>query len=156
MIEILTLSNLIEALDFAERSHQDSAWKDYPFDRELLCKNLEKMIRSPQHFTCIYRSEGKIIGYWFATLCRLLCSKKLRGEENGIYILPEHRGGRSAYIMWMAYKQWCFEHDAEPICQVQFSDDQSNQKAYSFFRKAGMIECGRIFRGGNHGMRKSS
>lgn len=153
-LEILTLSNLSEAMDFAERSHADSAWKDYPFDRGLLCKNLEKMIGKPQYFTCICRKDGKIVGYWFATLCRLLCSEKLRGEENGIYILPEHRGGRAAYIMWAAFKEWCDEHEAEPIAAAQFSDQKSNEKAYTFFNRLGMIECGRIFRGGSDGLRK--
>lgn len=155
-IEFLTLSTLAEALSFAQLSHEDSAWKNYPFDRGYLSKNLEVMIGKPQYFTCLYRKDGKLVGYWFASLCRLLCSKKLRGEENGIYILPEYRGGRAAFCMWKAYKEWCDKYDAEPIAQVQFSDDSSNQKAYSFFKGLGMIECGKIFRGGQNGMRTSS
>ena len=147
-MEVLTLSNFSEALDFAEISHADSAWKNYPFDRGLLAQNLEKMIGKDNYFTCIYRKDGKIIGYWFASLCRLLCSYKLRAEENGIYILPKHRGGKAAFAMWVKYKEWCDKHEAEPIAHVQFGDDSSNQKAYAFFNHLGMIECGRIFRGG--------
>lgn len=153
MLESLAQENIEEALDFAEISHKDSAWKDYPFDREFLRKNLEKMIDSQNHFTCIYRRDGKIAGYWFAALCQLLCSKRLRGEENGIYILPEYRGGKVAWAMYIKYYEWCEKNEAEPVSSVQFGDEESNQKAYSFFKSLGMIECGRIFRGGNNGLR---
>jgi GNAT superfamily N-acetyltransferase len=152
-IEYLDGDNLEEALDFAEMSHANSAWQDYPFERGILRDNLIKMIGRSKYFTCLYRKNGEIIGYWFATLCVLLCSSKLRGEENGIYISPAHRGGRAAVLMYAEFKRWCDLNGAEPIASVQFSDGESNQKAYSFFKRLGMIECGRIFRGGNYGVR---
>lgn len=149
-LEFLSAGNLEEALDFAERSYVDSAWKDYPFDRELLKKNLQEMIDKSYSFTCLCRQDGKLVGYWFASLCRLLCSMKLRGEENGVYILPEHRSGRAALLMYKEYIKWCKKHDAEPMASVQFGDEEANQKAYAFFKRLGMIECGRIFRGWGH------
>lgn len=152
-IEALSLENLEESLDFAERSHRDSAWQDYVFDRGILRQNLLKMIDKPQYFTCLCRKNDKLVGYWFATLCRLLCSSKLRGEENGIYVTPDHRGGRAAYSMYKKYREWCEKNSAEPIASVQFGDGESNENAYAFFKGLGMVECGRIFRGGCDGMR---
>lgn len=153
-IEYLDAGNLEEALDFAEKSHKDSAWQDYQFKREILRKNLLEMIGNPQYFTCLYRKDSTLVGYWFATLSSFLFSDVLLGMENGIYITPEHRGGKVAFSMWLAFKEWCDKNNAEPLAEIQFGDNESNQAAYTFFSRIGMIECGKIFRGGRHGLRQ--
>lgn len=152
-IEFLSLHNLSESLDFAEKSHLDSAWADYSFDRDELCKNLEQMIGKDQYFTCIYRKEGEIIGYFFASLGKFLFSKRLIGMENGIYIDQKHRGGRVAYLMYNEYLKWCGRLDVEPLVEIYFGSDDNNEKVYEFFLRSGMIECGRVFRGGSNGLR---
>jgi len=155
MIEYLTHETLEEALDFAEKSHGDSAWKDFPFKRDILRVNLQKMIGNEQFFTCMYRKDGVLVGYFFARLGYFLFSDRLLGLENGIYITPEHRGGRIGYRMFHAYLEWCRRQLSEPLIDVYFGEDKDNEKTYSFLRKLGMIECGRSFRGGNHGLRES-
>lgn len=147
-IEYLSEYNLEEALAFAERSHADSAWKDYPFKREVLRRNLVKMIARANYFTCLYRKDGELVGYWFAALQSFLFSDKLVGSENGIYIVPEQRGYLGAVCMWREFKAWCDRNGVEPLAEVQFGNAESNEKAYAFFEKLGMVECGRIFRGG--------
>lgn len=155
-LEFLTLDIIGEALDFAELSHADSAWKDHAFDRSVLRRNLEKMTGNPNYFTCIYRKEGRIVGYWFAVLGQFLFSDVTLGIESGIYIAREHRGGLVAYKMARAFLEWCAGHKVEPLVDIYFGSDEDNEKTYQFFRKLGMIECGRSFRGGSHGLRKSS
>lgn len=156
MIEFLTEEILEEALDFAEKSHQYSAWKDYIFNRDVLRSNLKEMIGKSKYFTCIYRKDGKIIGYFFATLGQFLFSDVLLGMENGIFIEPEHRGGLIAIRMWKEFFNWCQRHNAEPFVDIYFGNDTENEKVYSFFRKLGMIECGRAFRGGRNVMCNNS
>jgi L-amino acid N-acyltransferase YncA len=151
-LEFLSLSNLTEALDFAELSHKDSAWQDYPFERGTLASNLEKMIGRDNYFTCIYRKEDKIVGYFFASLGSFLFSSVLLGMENGIYIEPEHRGGRVALTMYNAFVAWCVKLGVEPFVEIYFGENDSNQRVYQFFHKVGMIECGKVFRGGKHGL----
>lgn len=152
-LEYLTLDILEEALDFAALSHKDSAWGDYEFDREFLRRNLQKMIDSDTHFTCVYRKDGAIVGYFFATLGKFLFSDTLLGMENGIYIAKEHRGGKVAFKMFAAFLEWCLKMNAEPLVEIYFGEDSENEKTYQFFRKAGMIECGKVFRGGRDGLR---
>lgn len=154
MIEYLTLDTLEEALDFAEKSHGHSAWKDFSFKKDILRQNLQKMIGDERFFTCMYRKEGELIGYFFARLGCFMFSDRMLGMENGIYITPEHRGGRVGYLMFRAYLDWCERGHLEPLIDVYFGEDKDNEKTYSFLRKLGMIECGRSFRGGNHGLRR--
>lgn len=153
-VEYLSFANIEEGVLFAEKSHVYSAWKDYPFDRDVLRANLIKMINNPSYFTCIYRKNGQIIGYWFATLGSFLFSDVLLGMENGIYIEKEHRGGMVAYSMYQEFIRWCETMKVEPFVEIYFGKDEDNEKVYNFFRKAGMIECGRVFRGGKNGLRK--
>lgn len=153
-IEFLNETNLEEALDFAEKSHKDSAWQDYTFERPVLEQNLRKMIGNNNYFTCIYRADEKIVGYWFATLGSFLFSSVLLGMENGIYIEPAHRGGRIALIMYTEFVEWCVRKNVEPFVEIYFGENDSNQRVYQFFRSVGMIECGKVFRGGKNGLRK--
>ncbi len=152
-IEFLNLDNLEEALDFAEMSHLNSAWQDYTFERDTLRANLIPRIGKSYYFNCLYRQDGEIIGYWLAALCRIMCSSKIRGEEDGIYVSKSNRGGRAAVMMYSEYKKWCILNHAEPVDYVHFGSDEDNKQAYAFFKGLGMIECGRIFRGGVSGMR---
>lgn len=148
-IEFLSADNLEEALDFAEKFHVESAWGDYPFKRDILKKNLIIMIDKPSYFTALYRSSGAIVGCWFGSLGSFLFSDVLFGMENGIFIAPEHRSGMCAFSMYKAFKKWCDHHGVEPICEIQFGD---NDKAYTFFTRLGMLECGKIFRSKRYGM----
>jgi GNAT superfamily N-acetyltransferase len=152
-LEFLHGGIIEEALDFAERSHADSAWQDYVFERETLKKNLQQMEGNPSCFNCIYRKDGAIVGYFFAMLGTFLFSSKFLGMENGIYILPEHRGGRVALLMYNEFLAWCKKNDAEPFVEIYFGENDSNARVYRFFRKVGMTECGVVFRGGRNGMR---
>lgn len=153
-IEFLSHENIEEALDFAEKSHGDSGWKEYAFDRSVLRRNLIKMIGNPIYFTCLYRRHGVLIGYWFASLVSFLFSDAPLGSENGIYITPSQRGGIAAFMMYKEFKAWCDKNNVEPVAEVHFGDTESNEKAYSFFEGVGMVECGRIFRGGRNGLQK--
>lgn len=152
-VEYLDVYNIEELIDLSEKSHKNSAWQDYHFDRDILRKNLEKMIGKTNYFTCMYRSEGKIIGYYFASLGTFLFSSVLLGMENGIYIEPEHRGARVAVTMHKEFIAWCDKMGVEPLVEVYFGESDRNAKVYQFFTKVGMIECGKVFRGGKNGLR---
>lgn len=149
MIEYLSVENLEEALDFAQVSHGDSAWKEYAFDRDVLRARLHKQIGNPKHLTCIYRSDGRIVGYFFATLGKFLFSDKRLGMENGIYVLPAYRAGRAAAQLFRVYLKWCRAREAEPLLEIYFGNDSANEKVYGLLRKLGLTECGRAFRGGS-------
>lgn len=154
MIEYLHRGNIEELLDISHQSHADSAWKDYPFDRAYLKENLSDMINNENSFTCMYRKGEELIGYFFASLAGFLFTRVLIGSENGIYIKPEHRGGPAAVRMQRAFTEWCRVKNVEPMVDIYFNTDADNEKTYSFMRKSGMIECGRSFRGGFHGLQK--
>lgn len=152
-IEYLSEKNIEELLALVEISHPDSAWKDYPFKRDTLQKNIVKMIDKSNYFTCLYRKNESLVGYWFASVGSFLFSDKLLGMENGIYIKREHRGGRAAFLMYKEFIAWCDRLDVEPFVEIYFGTEVENTKTYSFFRRVGMVECGKVFRGGRHGLR---
>ena len=149
-IEYLFLTDIDEFMDISKRCHADSDWADYAFDREVCKKNIAEICKGG--FACVYRKNNEIVGFFLATLGSPLFSNRLFGMECGVYIVPEHRGGRVALLMYREFRQWCDKHDAEPLVEIYFSDDETNSKTYNFFRKSGMIECGKIFRGGQNGL----
>lgn len=151
-IEFLSRENIGDLVALFHRGHTASAWSDYPFDPVFLRKNLDDMIGKPEYFACMYRKDGAVIGGWMASLGQFLFSEKLVGMENGIYVDRQHRGGRAALLMYNEFVKWCEKMGAEPFVEIYFSDYADNEKTYNFFRKAGMIECGRIFRSASHGL----
>lgn len=152
-IEFLREETIDEMIELFRKGSEDSAWADYVFDADILRINLENMIGKDSKFACMYRKEGKIVGGFVASIGTLLFSAKPVGMENGIYVEPEHRGGRVALLLYNEFIKWCEKMKAEPLVEIYFSDESGNQKTYAFFRKVGMRECGRIFRGGKDGLR---
>ena len=108
--------------------------------------NIEKTIGNEKCFSALFRSNGKIIGLMFASLGNFFFSKSLFGIESGMFVLPEHRGGRAAIAMYQEFIKWCDKNNAEPFVEIFFSDDDTNEKTYQFFRKSGLKDCGRMFR----------
>lgn len=151
-VEHLKEEDSDQFLALAEESHRNSAWGDYPFDRSVAEKNLQSMLANPNCFVCVYRNENGIVGYFLAFLGTFLFGENLFGMESGIYVKPAHRGGRAALLMFNQFQAWCLEKKAEPFVEIYYAQDEQNEKTYEFFRKAGMIECGRIFRSNKNGM----
>lgn len=156
-IEFLKSENVEEFMEIAEQCHKDSAWNCYPFNREVCARKIKSMTETPDDFVCIYRKNEEIIGFFLASIGEFLFSDISFGVENGVYVKKEHRGGRAALLMKNEFDKWCSRlHLAEPLVEVYFGENADNEKTYSFFEKSGMIECGRIFRGGNNGLPKKS
>lgn len=151
-VETLSRENLEELIVLYERAHSMSAWSDYPFERETFRRNIESAIDNPACFNCLYRKDGVLVGCFLATLGSPIFSSALLGMENGVYVDPEHRGGRIAFAMKSAFDEWCALHNAEPFVEIYFGNDEENEKTYNFFSKTGMIECGKIFRSKRNGM----
>lgn len=151
VLEPLTFENMEEGLDLAERSHTESTWQDYAFDRNFLKQNLEKRLNKVNYFTCLCRYNEKIVGYFMADLGQFLFNEASLGIERGFYVLPECRGGEAAYLMYRAYDKWCRDMKAEPLVDIYFADD--NERTFQFLKSCGLKECGRVFRGGHHGVR---
>lgn len=155
-IEFLRESNLEELVALFRRGYHDSGWEHHSFDESYLRENLRQMIGKESDFACMYRKGDRIVGGFVASLGQFLFSRTLVGMENGIYIEPEHRGGRAAFLMYNEFVKWCDKMGAEPFVEIYFSDAESNQRTYNFFTKVGMVECGKIFRSKAHGMPKKS
>lgn len=150
-VEFLNQDDVQEFMIIAEKCHKDSAWSDYPFDHTICAKNIKNMVVNDGGFVCIYRKKGEIIGFFLAKLGSPLFSNVLFGMESGIYIEREHRGGRVALLMYNEFREWCAKNNAESLVEIYFGED--NEKTYNFFRKVGMNECGKVFRGGKNGLR---
>lgn len=144
-IEFLNTNNLEEILDVAEQSYRESIWANYDFSREYLKNNLIKILDNSNYFNCFYRKDNKLVGYFLARLGRFIFSEALLGMESGVYVLPEHRNSVIAPAMYKEFIAWCNEHKAEPLVEVYFGSD--NEKTYEFFKKQGLTECGKVFRG---------
>lgn len=155
-IEFLDDKNIDELVEIFRNGHAASAWSDYVFDAKILRRNLASMIENPRDFACMYRKNGEIIGTWVASIGTFIFSSTPVGMESGIFIAPEHRGGRAALLMYNEFVKWCDKMGAEPFVEIYFSDNESNQKTYSFFEKVGMKECGKIFRGKKYGLHSKS
>lgn len=151
-IEFLNEENIDELVGIFRKGHSSSAWSHHPFDSRFLRKNLKEMIGNDAHFVCMYRKDDIIVGGWVASIGNFLFSKVPVGMEGGIYVEPEHRGGRIALLMYNEFVKWCKKMGAEPFVEIYFSHKEGNQKTYSFFEKLGMEECGKIFRSRAHGM----
>jgi GNAT superfamily N-acetyltransferase len=142
-IEFLTEENLAEGVAIAEQSHRESIWKDYPFDREIIERNLRTMIGNKRWFVAMYRKE-KIVGFFCAHLGQFLFSDRPFGIESGVYVAPEYRASHVAQVLYDEFAVWCELNKAEPFVEVYYGEN--NESAYAFFKRQNLVECGRVFK----------
>ncbi len=93
--------------------------------------------------------NGEAIGCMAAIMCPQLTSHALLASELLLYVMPDHRGSRAAYLMVRAFEEWAAPYDMRAGSALGVDDT----KAINFYERLGYeaIGVGVMKRGSNNG-----
>jgi GNAT superfamily N-acetyltransferase len=72
-------------------------------------KKIEQLFNYPKCATFLAFENDKCIGFVSAVINSFFFSEYERASDLGFYILPEHRGGRTAFKLLKAIEDWAKE-----------------------------------------------
>jgi len=76
---------------------------------------IQQLFSYPKCATFLEFRDGKCIGFVSAVISSFFFSEYERASDVGFYILPEHRGGRTAFKLLKAIEDWAKEMGAKEL-----------------------------------------
>lgn len=97
--------------------------------------------KSPKVATFIATKEGKIIGFLAGVIGPYFFSTKMRVCDIGFYVIPEHRGSRTAIRLLAALEGWAKENNVADVCIGQ-TTAVNIEKTQQFYNRLGYKTVG--------------
>jgi GNAT superfamily N-acetyltransferase len=80
---------------------------------------IQQLFSYPKCATFLAFKDDKCIGFVSAVISSFFFSDYERATDVGLYVLPEHRGGRAAFKLLKAIETWSKEMGAKELCMGQ-------------------------------------
>lgn len=143
MIRAATHADMGSMLLLAELMHAESSYRAHPFAIDKMASLFSGLINGAG---CLFVSttEGQVRGV-MAGYCEesWFTPAKVAGEY-GLYVAPEHRGGRHAVGLVNAFRTWATEQGADLI-QMGITTGITTERTAELYERLGFRRCGVIF-----------
>ncbi len=138
----LNREDALRILEMGKTFHQESQFKDEPFDAEKCWMLLDSTTRYPDKRFIAYDDEFH--GFIIMGINEHFFSPVKKAEDFCLYIDPEHRGGSLAPRLIKAAEDWSKANGAVDIT-IYHNTGINTEKAKGFFNKSGYDTAGYIF-----------
>ena len=140
MIRKMTEDDLSEVLSLCQVMYQETAtYRIMQFSATRIVEILKTAIRGG--FATVAMESEEIIGFMAGCSVNPTFSHDLMACDYVLYILPEHRGGLSAYRLAKAYISWARELGCKLIT-VGVTAGIDNERAIEFYKSMGFRKSG--------------
>lgn len=127
------------------KSQVDETLPHMPFEADVVAHYAKYAIRDDQMSVFVAEQDGKLIGYLVANLEPYLFCHGYSASQEVVYVLPEYRTTRAAYLLLKYYVDWAAEHEVlETYVGVANGIDMERKKA--FFERKGFDVVGYYLR----------
>ena len=111
------IERLQDIIGLAFKMQQESDFQTVPFDIEQIANSvLRLVIDNPRGFGVIaYTDDGKPAGMLTGSITDYVFSKGSIASDFAWFVLPEHRGSRTALKMLNMFKSWARENGATEL-----------------------------------------
>jgi GNAT superfamily N-acetyltransferase len=80
---------------------------------------IQQLFSYPKCATFLAFNDNKCIGFVSAAISPFFFSDYERATDAGLYVLPEHRGGKTAFKLLKAIENWAKEMGVKELCMGQ-------------------------------------
>jgi GNAT superfamily N-acetyltransferase len=106
VIRVAELSDVDEVIELGSFLHEASVYSRLPFNKAKAGKTISGLIGNENGVVFVAESNGRIIGgiaggvaeWWFCDV--------LHAYDYSFFVHPDHRGGRAAYRLLLAFQEW--------------------------------------------------
>ena len=144
MIRVATLDDIERIVEIGKVMHQESAYKDLPFDAEKVSHLMAGLIDGAG-VVFVAERAGHIIGGFAGGISEFWFCTSLHAFDFGLFILPEHRGGSAAIRLLAAFEHWAKDSGAV-WCDVGITTGVHLEQSTRLYEKLGYNQSGILFR----------
>lgn len=138
----LTREDALEIMKLGKRLHQESRFKNQPFNEQRCWAILESTIKMPDRSFIAFDSDYR--GFILMAITEEFFSGEKWAGDRSLYIAPEHRGGSLVVRLLEAAYKWSKENGASEMT-IFHNTGIDTDKAPKLFNKLGFDMKGYIF-----------
>lgn len=138
----LTVEDAHEILKLGGLIHNESRFKNEPYDMQKCWRVLDATLLYPHRYFVAYDSEFK--GFILINIGTEFFNDVKRATDLALYVKPEFRGTSLFVKLILAAEKWAKENDAVELT-IKHNTGIELDKATGSFTKLGFDTAGRIF-----------
>jgi GNAT superfamily N-acetyltransferase len=115
--EEFSFNNLADVLQLGLAMHKEGAYSTVEFDveRTAYCI-LEMVIKNPDGFgVVVYDKNGKAVAMMAGGVSSYFFSPKRKAYDHVWFVVPEHRGSRTAVLLLKRFLDWAKSREASEV-----------------------------------------
>tara|TARA_R110001632_G_scaffold51659_1_gene128627 strand:- start:27 stop:488 length:462 start_codon:yes stop_codon:yes gene_type:complete len=145
--EPFAIERLQDIIGLAFKMQQESDFQTVPFDIEQIANSvLRLVIDNPRGFGVIaYTDDGKPSGMLTGSITDYVFSKGSIASDFAWFVLPEHRGSRTALKMLNMFKSWACENGATEL-YMGITTNVSKDRTGQLLERVGFDHVGGNYR----------
>ena len=131
--------------DLAGLMHAESpSYSPLPFSRDLMLPDALRWALDPTCCVLLAESGGRVVGCMAGRVRKHWGSDALIASDFGLFVLPEHRGGRHALRLAREFMAWAKACGAD-LTRIGITTGVSEDRTAEFYRRAlGLTHAGTI------------
>lgn len=137
------VDDVAELMPLCRAFHQESpVHRQLAFDEAKVTTLLTNSLEHPDWLGMVaVNDDGAIVGMMLLFCIAPYYSSELQAGELCLWVKPEHRGGRSAWLLATEAKRWAELKGARKL-QMGVTTGINDDLAERFYRKMGLTRCG--------------
>lgn len=140
MLDLINLAPL--GIEYAQEAKGHGSFE---FDLETALRNAGTTLLGDTGCIQLVHSGSSLAGFLWGHASSLPWSKSILAYDTILYVKPEHRGSKAAYLLMKAWEEWAKSKGAAEV-QISIASGIHEEKSISFFKKLGYSYIGQQFR----------
>lgn len=142
----VTKGDLGPLVTLAIEMHEESAYRDLPFNYYKLSELLKLVVDNPKTycgFKCVRGEE--MIGFFGGFIAPYFFADEKIAYDLALFVTKEHRGSTAAVRLIQAYERWARDAGASQI-QLGVTTGVQEERTVKLFERLGYNHCGRVLK----------
>jgi len=145
-LEDFSLNNLGDVLRLGAQMHAEGAYSTVEFDVAVTAHCVfEMVIKSPDGFGLIAYAGETPVAMLAGGISTYFFSRKRKAFDHVWFVIPEHRGKRTAVLLLRRFLEWARERGASEVF-MGITTDIEPEKTGRLFEKLGFRPVGGNYR----------
>jgi len=145
--EPFSIEKIRDIIGLAMRMQQESDFQTVPFDIEQIANSLVRLvIENPRGFGVLASTdEGEPVGMLCGSITDYVFSRGSVASDFAWFVLPEHRGPRTAIKMLKMFQSWAKENGATEL-YMGITTNVSKDRTGQLLERVGFDHVGGNYR----------
>ena len=144
MIRVAEQKDIESLVEFGRLLHKESSYSNGSYVDDKVRDLMSGLIGSEYGAVFVSEIDGRVIGAFAGGITEHWFSNDLHAFDYSFYVLPDFRGGSSAYRLLLAFEMWARAKGALEI-DIGITTGIQEEKTQRFYEKMGFVQTGRLF-----------